>query len=119
MIKRLLLFCIITVMSIGIAVAGPDLACDPQEGVEHYVLEFPALPFTVVIMAEADGSLRYDLATWTYGGGWFDGVAKSESSYAVTDVTTGVTTTSTVTSLGAPFKLKIPMNIKPKNYIIK
>ena len=116
--KLLIYFVIAFAFTARLAFAEPFLACDPQEDVTGYTLEFPAIPLTLNLTAEPDGSLKYDLGTWTYGTGWFDGTAKATDSYIVIDETTGNESSVAVESGGAPFKLKIPRG-NSQNWIVK
>jgi len=49
-----------------LAFGNPFLVCDPQEGVTYYDLEINGT-MTEGIPAEADGSIKYDLAGITEG----------------------------------------------------
>ena len=51
------------VFSVGLAQAAPFLVCDPQIGVDKYVLDIDGVE-TTEIAAQADGSLRYDMAAY-------------------------------------------------------
>ena len=46
------------------AQAAPFLICDPQAGVTHYRLQWEGFPEQVV-PAQADGSLKYDLVSYS------------------------------------------------------
>ena len=51
------------------AFASPFLVCDPQAGVEYYIVSgLPAPIDGTHVVAQTDGSLRLDLATLTAGG---------------------------------------------------
>jgi len=114
-----LVFLFIFLVFASPVLAEPFLVCDAQDGVENYILEFPAIPLTMNLIAQPDGSLSYDLAAWTYGGGWFDGTARAVNSYEVVDETTGAVSSAPVESDPSPFRLKIPMNAKPENYRVQ
>ena len=115
--KKLIVLLIVLFASYGYA--EPFFVCDPQDGVDGYIVDFPAIPLTMSLIAQPDGSLNYDLAAWTYGGGWFDGTAKAVGTYEVVDETTGATSSVPVESAPSPFRLKIPMNTKPDNYKVQ
>jgi len=90
------------------AFAGPFLVCDPQEGVTEYVLEFTQLGLEITVPAQADGSLRYDLAEWTGPHGWYEGRVMASVTYEVTDGTSGETSSATDVSTPTGISLKIP-----------
>ena len=118
--KKIVLLIIIVLSIWATAVmAEPFFICDAQDGVENYILEFPAIPLTMNLIAQPDGSLSYDLAAWTYGGGWFDGTVRAVNSYEVVDETSGAMSSVPVESEPSPFRLKIPMNTKPENYKVQ
>ena len=116
--KKLVFLFIILVFTSPV-LAEPFLVCDAQDGVDNYILEFPAIPLTMNLIAQPDGSLSYDLAAWTYGGGWFDGTVRAVNSYEVVDETTGAVSSAPVESDPSPFRLKIPMNAKPENHRVQ
>jgi len=47
--------------------ASPFLVCDPQAGVQTYQLTGPSWVVTTPISAQADGSIRYDVASAVVG----------------------------------------------------
>lgn len=51
----------ILVLLPAVCYANPFLVCDPQAGVTKYIIELNGNE-TEVVMAETDGSLKYDLA---------------------------------------------------------
>ena len=67
-----LLIAALVLLFAATAHATPYLVCDPQEGVTGYEIVDNGNP-AITIDAQADGSLRYDLAE----------IAKGEHSYAV------------------------------------
>lgn len=69
--KKIALIFIILLFA-AVAHATPYLVCDPQDGVTGYEIVDNGNP-VVVVDAQADGSLRYDLAE----------IAKGEHSYSV------------------------------------
>jgi hypothetical protein len=108
-VLTLLVFFGLTVAAYG----SPFLACDPQTGVEEYELCFDldvdgVYETCMILPAEADGSLLYDVGSWGYGHGWFNGNAKASDTYAVIDDTTGNLTEVKEFSDPSPFQLKIP-----------
>ena len=117
--KQLLISIITALIFSSTVMAAPFLICDPQPEAEGYVLEFNSIPLVLLLTAEADGSLKYDLATWASGGGWFSGVAKATSSYEVVDETTGAASSVVTESDESRFRLKIPRNVKPQNYKVQ
>lgn len=66
MTKRLVFIGIVLVsvvlMVAFVCYAGPFLVCDPQAGVTSYELEIDGAVVASNISAEADGSVRYDMA---------------------------------------------------------
>jgi hypothetical protein len=105
-------------LMVGLAYADPYLGSDPVDGASEYLIECEGVtPFASV--AAVDGSLYYDLALWVGGGGWFNCTAKASDTFEVVDEVTTTITNKTVYSDPAPFRLKIPMSIKPKNYQVK
>ena len=50
-------------LTVGVCQAAPFLVCDPQEGVTKYVLDIDGVE-TTILTAQADGSLRYDMAAY-------------------------------------------------------
>ena len=64
---KLLIALLLIVGMVGPAAAAPFLACDPQAGAETYVIFQDGVEIDTGIAAEADGSLRYDLAGVTPG----------------------------------------------------
>jgi hypothetical protein len=103
----------------GLAYAGPFLASDANDGASEYLIECDGGVLPFVSLAALDGSLYYDLGLWASGGGWYNCTAKASDTYEVVDETTGAVTNQTVFSDPAPFRLKIPMNVKPQNYQVK
>jgi hypothetical protein len=91
-----------------LAFANPFVVSDPNDGVESYEISFPAIPHTEIIIAETDGSMKYDLQNWIHGQGWFYGEVKAQSNYEFVDDATGITTTVLNQSDPAMFQLKIP-----------
>jgi hypothetical protein len=62
---KYLLFLVIVLFS-SLSFATPFIVCDPQAGVDHFVLTGPAwIPTTVT--AQADGSIKLDIATALIG----------------------------------------------------
>jgi len=60
------------ILSTGAALAGPFLVCDPNENTDTYDVYMDGVLVKADIQAQADGSLRWDLAgivpgqyTWT------------------------------------------------------
>ena len=103
----------------GFAHAEPFLICDAQNDATDYILNFPTISLIIVNPTEADGSIKYDLATWPAASGWFDGTAKFTGSYEIVDETTGNVSTIETESDPSPFRLRIPNNIKPANYKVQ
>ncbi len=58
--KSLVCLVIFLLVFSSMALAGPFLVCDPQEGVTHYKISTGDVK--QVVAAEADGSLKYDLS---------------------------------------------------------
>jgi hypothetical protein len=59
------LFILLLVLSLSFASpvsAAPFLVCDPQAGVDEYIVEMNGVELPGVVSAEADGSIRYDLS---------------------------------------------------------
>ena len=113
--KVLIIFLLIT----GFAYAEPFLASDPADGPSEYLIECDGGVLPFVSPAALDGSLYYDLGLWAGVGGWYNCTAKASDTYEVVDETTGAVTNQTVFSTPAPFRLKIPMNVKPENYRVQ
>ena len=109
---------LIILLFAGLAYADPFLASDPVDGATEYLIECGGV-IVFTTPAAPDGSLNYDLATWVDGGGWFDCTAKASDTYEVVDEVTSAVTTETVYSDPAPFRLKVPVKIKPQNYQVK
>jgi hypothetical protein len=84
--KTLLIFLLMT----GVAMAGPNLVSNAQIGVEEHLFECGE--YSVVTLAQTDGSFLWDYATWTGGHGWFDCTVKARIKYEATDEATGITT---------------------------
>lgn len=59
--KTLLLALIFIFTFTGWAFAAPFLVCDPQTGVDKYILEINTVEMPEFV-AEPDGSMKYDLA---------------------------------------------------------
>lgn len=59
--KTLLLTLILIFAFVGTAFAVPFLVCDPQTDTDKYILEINTVEMPP-LTAEADGSIRYDLA---------------------------------------------------------
>ena len=59
--KKLFLTLILVFAFVSSVFAAPFLVCDPQTGVEKYILEINAVEIPE-FAAEPDGSIRYDLA---------------------------------------------------------
>ena len=65
--KRIPLMIIVMIMIAGIGNASPFLICDPQTGVTSYQLTGPAWVPTIPIPAQADGSIKMDVAAANVG----------------------------------------------------
>ncbi len=102
-----------------IAFADPFLKSDPNEGAQEYVISCDAGAIIFNRVADADGSLNYDLGTWSYGTGWHTCTATAVGTFEVIDDTTGAASEVTVSSDPAPFQIKIPTGKKGENYIVK
>jgi len=76
--KKSILIIIAVFLVPVIAVAAPFLICDPQAGVEFYEVFKDDLLMSADILAEPDGSLRYDLQGTTPGVYQFSAKACSE-----------------------------------------
>jgi hypothetical protein len=71
--KRIILLAISIILFTSVSYAAPFLVCDPQAGITSYkftpvppAVSLPAWIPTMVV-AQADGSLRWDVATSTVG----------------------------------------------------
>ena len=65
--KKLLFANLLVLIFSTILFANPFLVCNPQTGITHYQLTGPAWLTTPTISAQADGSLRMDVATASTG----------------------------------------------------
>ena len=66
-IATIILAMVIVLGIVAICLANPFLICDPQTGVQTYVLTGPSWVPTTPISAQADGSLRFDVASAVVG----------------------------------------------------
>jgi hypothetical protein len=101
----------------SVAMAGPNLVSDPQEGVEDHLFECG--DFSVVTTAQADGSFLWDFASWTGGAGWFDCTVKARNIYEAVDVATGVNTFVINESDPAMVRIKIPKSGSNAGYKVQ
>lgn len=65
--KVIMLAVILVLALVGTASANPFIVCDPQTGVTHYKATGPAWVPATNIPAQADGSLKMDIATSPVG----------------------------------------------------
>ena len=66
--KKMILFIVVALaFMVGTAFASPFLVCDPQAGVVTYDVEMDSVLIAEDHPAEADGSIRYDMAGTTDG----------------------------------------------------
>lgn len=56
------ILCIIMILFASTAIASPYLVCDPQAGVETYLISEAGQP-DMAAAAQTDGSIKYDLAS--------------------------------------------------------
>lgn len=118
--KKLILVATILLGYATTLFAAPFLLCDPQDAVTTYILDFPSVPFSIEVAAQADGSLKYDLSNWIGGKGTFNGTLKAVSTWSVTDVQTDEVTYASETSEPAHLIMKVPGHgIPSKLKIIK
>ena len=64
--KRIILITLSILLSSTVAMAAPFIVCDPQTGVQYYKVTGPAWT-TSPVTAQADGSIKVDVATSTVG----------------------------------------------------
>ena len=62
-----LCFTVLCLMLPGLAMASPFIVCDPQATVTFYKVTGPAWVPTANVPAQADGSIKLDIATATVG----------------------------------------------------
>jgi hypothetical protein len=62
----------------------------------------------IVVDAEPDGSLKWDLQNWPHGKGTFTGNIYAGGDWQVTDSTTGIVTTVFDYSIPSAFAIKVP-----------
>ena len=115
--KRFYLALLILTTAAVPAMAEPFLVSDPQEGVEDHLFECGA--YSVVTLAEADGSFKWDYAVWPGTHGWFDCTVKARDKYEAVDVATGVQTQVIRESTPASVRIKIPKNGSNSGYKVE
>jgi hypothetical protein len=97
-----------------LATAKPFLTCDPQEGCSQYRIECPiqegiTTHWEIVVPAQEDGSLLWDLQQWPHGKGRFNCTAFAGAIWEIIDDVTGnVTTVFDWEEIGGAFTLKVP-----------
>lgn len=64
--KRIILVVLSILLSSTVVIANPFIVCDPQAGVQYYKVTGPAWT-TTPVTAQADGSIKMDIATSTVG----------------------------------------------------
>jgi hypothetical protein len=65
--KKIQLIVLVMVFLASSAFASPFLVCDPQAGVTSYQLTGPSWVPTIPVPAQADGSIKLDVATASVG----------------------------------------------------
>ena len=60
-------FAVVLLNLFTLCFAAPFLVCDPQEGIDSYNIIENTVPLPIVVPAQADGSLKWDLASVTVG----------------------------------------------------
>ena len=64
--KRIILVILSILLSSTVVMANPFIVCDPKAGVQYYKVTGPAWT-TSPVTAQADGSIKVDVATSTVG----------------------------------------------------
>jgi hypothetical protein len=62
-----LVMAVLMVLFATSVMAAPFLVCDPQSGVQTYLLTGPSWVVTTPVSAQVDGSLKYDVASSMVG----------------------------------------------------
>jgi hypothetical protein len=111
--KKAFLVLLAIFFTASIACAKPFLTCDPQAGITKYKIETPiqagiVAHWEIVVDAEPDGSLKWDLQNWPHGKGTFTGNLYAGGDWQVTDSTTGIVTTVFDYSIPSAFAIKVP-----------
>jgi hypothetical protein len=95
------------------------MVSDPNTGAEAFGIDFPEAGININLVAQPDGSLLWDMATWTGGPGWHSGTVVACESYSVEDLTTNNVTSVTSCSDPAPFRIRVPNHEWNKNFKIQ
>lgn len=106
-------------LSATAAMAEPFLTCDPQDGIDKYIMTCPNVGYTVDIIALTGGVLEYDIATFPGGQGWHDCTIAACGYYQVEDTATGNITQKYGCSDPSAFRLKIPNKNSASNFMIQ